>query len=80
MVYLLLVFGFDIHKQPEVSIIYLISVLSIVPPKKRPELYNQVLAVSENQIEIFRSGIIDKTRMYEAVRQMGWHVNFIWVK
>jgi hypothetical protein len=47
--------------------IYLISVLSIVPPKKKPELYDQALAVSENQIELFRSGIIDKTAMNEAV-------------
>ena len=51
---------------------YLISVLSIVPPKKKPELYNQALAVSENQVEVFRSGIIDKTAMNEAVEPF-WH-------
>ena len=28
----------------------------------------------------YTGGIIDKTMMYEAVRQMGWHANFIWVK
>ena len=28
----------------------------------------------------YTGGIIDKTMMYEAVRQMGWHTNFIWVK
>jgi len=27
----------------------------------------------------YTGGIIDKTMMYEAVRQMGWHDNFIWV-
>ena len=52
-------------------VIYLISVLSIVPPKKTPELYDQALAVSENQIEVFRSGIIDKTVMDEAVENFG---------
>ena len=50
---------------------YLISVLSIVPPKKKPELYDQALAVSENQIEVFRSGIIDKTVMDEAAENFG---------
>ncbi len=50
---------------------YLISVLSIVPPKKKPELYDQALAASENQIEVFRSGIIDKTAMNEAVDDFG---------
>jgi len=30
--------------------------------------------------EDYRGGIIDKTMMYEAVWQMGWHANFIWVK
>ena len=54
------------------NLCYLTSVLSIVPPKKRPELYDQALAVSENQIEVFRSGIIDKTAMNEAVEQF-WH-------
>ena len=29
---------------------------------------------------VYTGGIIDKTMMYEAVRQMGWHANFIWVK
>jgi hypothetical protein len=28
----------------------------------------------------YTGGIIDKTMMYEAARQMGWHANFIWVK
>ena len=50
----------------------LTSVLSIVPPKKKPELYDQALAVSENQIVVFRSGIIDKTVMNEAVDNF-WH-------
>ena len=50
---------------------YLISVLSIVSPKKKPELCNQALARSENQIEVFRSGIIDKTVMCEAVVNFG---------
>ncbi len=50
---------------------YVISVLSIVPPKKKPELYDQALAVPENQIELLRSGIIDKTVMYEAVDDFG---------
>ena len=45
---------------------YLISVLSIVPPKKKPELCDQALAVSKNQIEVIRSEIIDKTAMCEA--------------
>jgi hypothetical protein len=40
---------------------YLISVLSIVPPKKRPKLDYQALAVSDIQIEILRCGIMDKT-------------------
>jgi hypothetical protein len=50
---------------------FLISVLSIVPPKKKPELFNKVLAVSVNQIELFRSGIIDETVMDEAVDNLG---------
>jgi hypothetical protein len=54
------------------SIVHLVSVLSIVPPKKRPKLCYQALAVSVNQIEVFRSGIIDKTAMNEAVEQF-WH-------
>jgi hypothetical protein len=58
---------------------YLVSVLSIVPPKKKPELYDQALAVSENQIELFRSGIIDKTMMDEAVDNFGMKYA-IWVK
>ncbi len=58
---------------------YLVSVLSIVPPKKKPELYDQALAVSENQIEVFRSGIIDKTAMNEAVDDFGMKCA-IWVK
>jgi hypothetical protein len=51
--------------------IFLISVLSLVPPKKKPELYDQALAVSENQIEVFWSGIIDKTMKDEAVDNFG---------
>jgi len=58
---------------------YLISVLSIVPPKKKPELCGQALAMSENQIEVFQSGIIDKTVMYEAVDNFGMKYA-IWVK
>jgi hypothetical protein len=58
---------------------YLISVLSIVPPKKKPELCNQELAMSENQIEVFRSGIIDKTVMCEAADNFGMKYA-IWVK
>ena len=60
-------------------LLYLVSVLSIVPPKKRPELYDQALAVSENQIELLRSGIIDKTVMCEAVDDFGMKYA-IWVK
>ena len=58
---------------------YLISVLSIVPPKKKPELYDQALAVSENQIKASQSGIIDKTVMNEAVDNLGMKYA-IWVK
>jgi hypothetical protein len=58
---------------------YLISVLSIVPPKKKPELCNQALTVTENQIEVFRSGIIDKTAMNEAVDDFGMKYA-MWVK
>ena len=36
------------------------------PAEKKPELWDQALAMSENQIEVFWSGIIDKTMMYEA--------------
>ncbi len=50
---------------------YVTSVLSIVPPKKKPELYYQALAVSDNQMVIFRCGIVDKTVMYEAVDNFG---------
>ena len=39
------------------------------PAEKKPELFDQELAGSENQIEVFRSGIIDKTAMNEAVEQ-----------
>ena len=42
------------------------------PAEKKPELFDQALAESENQIEVFRSGIIDKTAMNEAVEQF-WH-------
>jgi hypothetical protein len=35
------------------------------------KLYDQAIAVSENQIKVFRSGIIDKTGMYEAVDIFG---------
>ena len=41
------------------------------PAEKKPELYNQALAVSENQIKISQSGIIDKTVMNEAVDNLG---------
>jgi len=58
---------------------YLISVLSIVPPKKKPELCDQELAMSKNQIEEFKSGIIDKTVMGEAVDNYGMKYA-IWVK
>jgi|GEM_PF-4040069 len=43
------------------------------------ELYDQALAVSENQIKISRSGIIDKTGMYEAVDNFGMKYA-LWVK
>jgi len=36
------------------------------PAEKRPELGDQALAVSDDQTMVFRSGIIDKTVMYEA--------------
>ena len=58
---------------------YLISVLSIVPPKKMQELNDQALTVSENQIKVSRSGIIDKTGMYEVVDNFGMKYA-IWVK
>jgi len=48
------------------NLTYLNRVLSIVPPKKQPELCNQALAVSDNKIVVSRSGIIDKTKMNEA--------------
>jgi len=41
------------------------------PAEKNPELYDQLLVVSENQIEVFRSGIINKTLMDEAVDNFG---------
>ena len=43
------------------------------------ELYDQALAVSENQIKESRSGIIDKTGMYEAADNFGMKYA-IWVK
>ena len=49
------------------------------PAEKKPELYDQALAVSENQIVILRSGIIDKTGMDEAVDNFGMKYA-IWVK
>ena len=49
------------------------------PAEKKPELYDQVLAVSENQIKVSRSGIIDKTEMNEAVDNLGMKYA-IWVK
>ena len=49
------------------------------PAEKNPELYDLSLVVSENQIEVFRSGIIDKTEMYEAVDSFGMKYA-IWVK
>ena len=49
------------------------------PAEKNPELNDQALAVSENQIEVFRSGIIDKTAMYEAGDDFGMKYA-IWVK
>ena len=57
---------FDHLNIHETSLIlwYLISVLSIVPPKKRPKLYFWVLALLINQIVILLVwGIIDKTPM-----------------
>ena len=49
-------------------------------PAKKTELFcDQALAVSENQIELFRSGIIDKTVMDEAVDDLGMKYA-IWVK
>jgi hypothetical protein len=53
---------------------YLISVLSIVPPKKGRKPNGQAVAVSDNQILLFRCGIIDKTLMYEA-EMSRWHEN-----
>ena len=49
------------------------------PAEKKPELFDQELAGSENQIEVFRSGIIDKTAMNEAVDDFGMKYA-IWVK
>ena len=41
------------------------------PAEKKPELYDQALAVSENQIKASQSGIIDKTVMNEAGDNLG---------
>ena len=49
------------------------------PAEKKPELYDQALALSENQIKVSRSGIIDKTVMNEAVDNLGMKYA-IWVK
>jgi len=49
------------------------------PAEKHPELYDQSLVMSENQIEVFRSGIIDNTLMDEAVDNFGVKCA-IWVK
>ncbi len=62
-----------------ISYRYLISVLSIVPPKKKARNLRSALAVAENQIDVFRSGIIDKTAMCEAVDDFGMKYA-IWVK
>jgi hypothetical protein len=53
---------------------YQISVLSIVSPKKKPELYDQVQAVSVHQIKVSRREIIDKTEMTEAVDNLGMNM------
>jgi hypothetical protein len=44
-----------------------------------PEICDQALTGSENQVEVFRSGIIDKTAMNEAVDNFGMKYA-IWVK
>ena len=49
------------------------------PAEKKTELCDQALALPENQIEVFRSGIIDKTAMNEAVDDFGMKYA-IWVK
>ena len=49
------------------------------PAEKKPEFYDKSLAVSENQIKVSRSGIIDKTEMNEAVDNLGMKCA-IWVK
>ncbi|MDH3566258.1 MAG: hypothetical protein OEM61_02755, partial [Desulfobacteraceae bacterium] len=45
----------------------------------KPELYDQALAVSENQIKASQSGIIDKTVMNEAGDNLGMKYA-IWLK
>ena len=49
------------------------------PAEKKPELGDQALAVSENQIVVSQCGIIDKTVMCEAVDNFGMKYA-IWVK
>jgi len=60
---------------------YLISVLSIVPQMIGQRLsfidkYNKMIESAGD----YKGGIIDKTKMCEAIWQMGWHANLIWVK
>jgi len=49
------------------------------PAEKNLGLYDQALAVSESQIKVFRSGIIDKMMKDEAVANFGMKYA-IWVK
>jgi len=46
-----------------------ISVLSIVPPPHKQEFTVKPNFSQDNQMVVFRCGIIDKTEMYEAARQ-----------
>jgi hypothetical protein len=58
-----------IADEPKLKIFNKCSINS--PAEKKPELCDQALAVSETQIDVFRSGIIDKTAMNEAVDDFG---------
>ena len=58
---------------------YLISVLSIVSPNKRPKHSSKLWPKLTLQAEIIGSGIVDKTRMCDAANHSGTEIA-IWVK
>ena len=61
------------------NLCYLISVLSIVPPNKRPKHSSKLWPKLTLQAEIIGSGIIDKAMMCEAANHPGTEIA-IWVK